>query len=381
MPSYDVVVVGLGAMGSAAASALAARGLRVLGIEQFTPAHDLGSSHGDSRIIRQAYFEHPSYVPLLQEAYRLWEELEVRSGTRLLTLTGGLLLGSPDAGTVTGSRRSAAQWDLPHEMLDAATIRERFGTFAPDDDVVGLYEERAGFVVPEATVTAQLDLARRDGADLRFEERVTGWESTRAGVRVSTEAESYEAGHVVLSPGAWAPRLLDLDVPLRVERQIMHWYTPAGGAERFSAARHPVYVWEEGSGDQVYGFPAREGEGLVKVAFFRRRQLTDPDHVDRVVHPHEIDEMTEWLSHRIPALTRHERAATCLYTVTPDHHFVVGTHPAHANVTVAAGFSGHGFKFTPVIGRIVADLATGVDPGHELGLFDPARSALAASPR
>lgn len=378
MTSYDVAVVGLGAMGSSAARHLAARGLRVVGLEQFGPAHDRGSSHGDSRIIRQAYFEHPSYVPLLQHAYRLWAKLEERTGTRLLTMTGGIMVGRPDSRAVTGSRRSAEQWNLPHELLDADAIRQRFPTLTPADDEVALHEDRAGFVVPEATVRAQVDAAREDGADLRFGEPVTGWRATGSGVRVTTASETFDAGHLVLAAGAWAPRLLDLPIDLRVERQVLHWYAPTGGTDPFAASRHPVWIWEDPDGDEVYGFPARDGEPDVKVAFFRRPVPADPDHVDRVVHPEEVDEMTTTLAGKLPALARHTRAATCLYTLTPDGHFVVGRHPAHPQVSVAAGFSGHGFKFTPVIGEVLADLATEGTTGHDIGLFDPTRRALLA---
>lgn len=371
-----MIVVGLGAMGSSAAMHLATRGVRVLGLEQFTPGHDKGSSHGDSRIIRQAYFEHPAYVPLIQQAYRLWAELEDRAGTHLLTLTGGLLIGPADSATITGGLRSAQRWGLPHEMLDAATIRSRHPTFTPGDELVGLYEQRAGFVVPEEAVRAQIRVAARDGATLRFGERVVSWEPTGTGVRVSTETETFTAGHLVLAAGAWAPRLLGRPTPLAVERQVMHWYEPAGGTKPFAVGHHPVFVWEDSDGDQIYGFPALRGETDVKVTFFRRIVPTDPDHVDRTVHAAEIDELTHALEHKIPSLTRHSRAATCLYTLTPDHHFVVGPHPHRPHVTVAAGFSGHGFKFAPVIGHALADLATRGETDHDISLFDPSRSAL-----
>lgn len=374
MSAYDVAIIGVGAMGSAAARQLAARGSRVLGLEQFSPGHDRGSSHGDSRIIRQAYFEHPSYVPLLRRAYELWEATEVDSGRHLLTLTGGLMIGRPDSATVAGSRRSAQAWDLPHDMLDAAAVHQRFPTFTLAADEVALYESRAGFVVPEDTVRAQIALAQRDGADLRFGERVTDWATDGDGVRIRTATDTYRADRLVLCAGAWAPGLLHLDVALRVERQIMHWFTPDGGIEPFTAAHHPIYVWEHSSGDQIYGFPARDGDRTVKVAFFRRPVRCDPDHVDRTVHPHEIDEITSYVATRLPALTRHDRAVTCLYTLTRDHHFVLGIHPQHPQVVVAAGFSGHGFKFTPVIGEILAHLALDGTTTHDIALFDPARS-------
>jgi monomeric sarcosine oxidase len=373
MTGYDVAIIGLGAMGSAAAHHLAARGARVVGLEQFTPAHDQGSSHGDSRIIRQAYFEHSSYVPLLRRAYELWEAAEAESGRHLLTLTGGLMIGRPEATTVAGTLLSAQTWGLEHEVLDAAAVRRRFPTFALADDEVAVHEERAGFVAPEETVRAHVDLARRHGADLRFGERVLGWDARGDGVEVTTATERFRADRLVVSAGAWAPQLLRLPIPMRVERQIMHWFAPDGGTAPFAADRHPVYVWEDATGEQIYGFPARPGEDTAKVAFFHRPVPTDPDHVDRQVHPEEVREITRYVSTRLLALTRHVRALTCLYTTTPDHHFVLGPHPDHPQVSVAAGFSGHGFKFTPVVGEILADLALQGSTGHDIALFDPVR--------
>ena len=371
--AYDVIVVGLGGMGSAAAHQLSRRGLRTLGLDRFGPAHDRGSSHGGSRIVRQAYFEDPAYVPLLLRAYQLWEQLAADSGTELLTVTGGLMIGAPESRTVAGSVRSAEQWGLAHEMLDAAEIRRRFPTMTPEPSSVALYEAKAGFTRPEATVAAHLDLAARSGAELRFAEPVTGWRGASGGVRVSTGRGEYEAGQLVLCPGAWAPQLLaDLGVPLTVERQVQYWFAPHGGPAAFRPARHPIYIWEYDEGAQFYGFPATE-EGA-KVAFFRGGELCTPETIDRTVHPAEVERMREALRPRIPALAGPLlRAATCMYTDTADEHFVIGRHPAHENVTVACGFSGHGFKFVPVVGEVVADLVTEGATRHPIDLFAPDR--------
>src|SRR3954453_17077285 len=210
-------------MGSGAAADLAARGARVLGLERFGPAHDRGSSHGGSRIIRQAYFEDPSYVPLLRRSYELFDRLAADSSRDLLTRTGGLYLGRPDGPTVGGSLSAAREWDLPHEVLDAAEIRRRFPTMTPADDEGGLYEAVAGFVRPEATVTAHLELAARRGAELRFTEPAVSWTVVSDGVQVIPPAGTYAAGHLVVCPGAWAPEVLaDLGLPLTVERQVMY---------------------------------------------------------------------------------------------------------------------------------------------------------------
>jgi sarcosine oxidase len=380
--SYDVIVIGLGGMGSAAAAHLAARGQRVLGLERYGPAHDRGSSHGGSRIIRQAYFEDPAYVPLLRRSYELFEQLEADTGRHLMTLTGGLYLGLPDSPTVAGSLRAAWDWNLPHEVLEAAEIRRRFPTMTPADDEVGLYEAVAGFVRPEETVSAHLEVAGRRGAELRFEEPALEWAAEGDGVRVTTAAGTYTAGHLVVCPGAWAPELLaDLDVPLTVERQVMYWFQPDGGVGPFTPDRQPI--WIHGTDDlQLYGFPAIDGpEGGVKSAFFRRGEVCTPETIDREVHDEETAVIAERLRRLFPGMPdRLVAAATCMYTTTPDHHFVIAPHPRHERVTVACGFSGHGFKFVPVVGEILADLALAGTTEHPIGLFDPRRPAMTSPP-
>ncbi len=377
---YDVVVLGLGGMGSAAAAHLAARGQRVLGLERFGPAHALGSSHGGSRIIRQSYFEDPAYVPLLQRAYELWRQAGRDSGTDLMTLTGGLYLGAPDSPVVSGSLAAAREWDLPHEVLDATAIRRRFPTFTPAPGDLGLYEDAAGFVRPEASVAAHLELAARRGAELRFDEPALSWTATPGGgVRVRTAAGEYEAGRLVVCPGAWAPQLLaDLEIPLTVERQVMYWFRPSGGVAPFLPDRHPIYIHEGADRRQIYGFPAIDGaDGGAKIAFFRMGAATTPETIDRVVHAEEVDVIAAHLRGVLPALPgRLLHAAACMYTTTPDEHFVIAVHPAHEQVAVACGFSGHGFKFVPVVGEILADLAMNGTTPHPIALFDPARPAL-----
>ncbi|MFD8372432.1 N-methyl-L-tryptophan oxidase [Streptomyces sp. NPDC059688] len=382
-PSYDVVVIGLGGMGGAAAHHLSARGARVLGLERFGPVHSRGSSHGGSRITRQSYFEDPAYVPLLLRAYELYEDLAHATGREIALLCGGVMVGRPESWTVAGSLRSAERWDLPHEMLDAKEIRRRFPTLTPDDDEVALYESRAGLLRPENTVAAHLQLATRQGAALHFEEPVLRWEPYRDGVRVHTAENTYTADHLVICPGAWAPRLLaDVGVPVTVERQVMYWFQPRGGTGRFVPERHPVYIWEDAAGVQVYGFPAIDGpEGGAKVAFFRKGRVTTPETIDRTVHDDEVTAMAEHMARCVPDLPgTFLKAATCMYSTTPDEHFVIARHPVHPeSVTVACGFSGHGFKFVPVVGEILADLALTGSTAHPIGLFDPARLAAAAA--
>ena len=372
--TYDVIVIGLGGMGSAAAYHLAARGQRVLGLEKFTPAHDKGSSHGGSRIIRQSYFEDPAYVPLLLRAYELWDELARDSGRDVYRMTGGLFIGPPDCLTVAGSLRASRQWDLPHDLLDEDEIRQRFPNFTPQPGDIALFEAKAGFARPELTVQAHLDLAEKAGAALRFGEEVIEWSETARGVTVRTAAGTYTAGQVVICPGAWAPQLLaDFGIPITVERQVLYWLDPVGGVEPF--VDHPIFIDEDASGMQIYGFPAIDGpRGGVKVAFFRKGIECTPDTIDRTVHDREICEMRDRAAQLLPALDGPcIHSATCMYSNTPDQHFVIARHPDTENVTVACGFSGHGFKFVPVVGEILADLATTGATTHPISLFDPRR--------
>ncbi|KRE28736.1 methyltryptophan oxidase [Mycobacterium sp. Soil538] len=372
--TFDVIVIGLGGMGSAAAYHLAARGQRVLGLEKFTPAHDRGSSHGGSRIIRQSYFEDPAYVPLLLRAYDLWDRLAVDSGRDVYRMTGGLFLGPPDSLTVAGSLRASREWDLPHELLDANEIRARYPNFTPPPGDVALYEAKAGFARPELTVQAHLELAEKAGATLQFGDEVLEWGETADGVTVRTAATTYTAGQLVICPGAWAPQLLaEFGIPITVERQVLYWLDPVGGTAPF--VDHPIFIHEDSCGMQSYGFPAIDGpRGGVKVAFFRKGVECTPDTIDRTVHSREIREMRETVARLLPALDGPcLHSATCMYSNTPDQHFVIARHPDSDHVTVACGFSGHGFKFVPVVGEILADLAISGATAHPISLFDPRR--------
>ncbi|GAA4729970.1 N-methyl-L-tryptophan oxidase [Isoptericola chiayiensis] len=383
MQHHDVIVLGLGSMGGAAANELAGRGLDVLGLEAFTPGHDQGSAHGGSRIVRQSYFESPEYVPLLRRAYEGWHRLEAESGRDLLTLCGGIYLGDPDSPTYAGSRLAAEEHGLDHEVLDATEIRRRFPTMAPADDAMGLYESAAGYVRPEETVIANAEVAARHGATLRFGERVQRWSATPGGgVEVVTPEGTYGADRLVVTPGAWAPQMLpELELPLSVERMVFYWFTPdfdAVPVERWSQEQHPVYIEETHGNGQIYGFPMTDGPaGGFKLGYFHLGSPTDPDAVDRVVRSDETAEMRRRALELFPHLTGPVvQAKTCLYTVAPDEHFVIGTHPLHDQVAIACGFSGHGFKFVPVVGEILADLTTDGATDSPIGLFDPRRPAL-----
>jgi sarcosine oxidase len=370
---FDVIVIGLGGMGSATAYQLARRGKRVLGLEKYTPAHNLGSSHGKSRIIRQAYFEHPAYVPLLMRAYELWEQIEQETGKNLLTLTGGLMLGLPESETVAGSILSAREHGLEHEILDAREIKRRFPPLQPNPETIALYEKKAGFVHPEHSVSAHLQRATELGATLHFEEPALSWEASGSGVRVTTANGCYEAEKLAIAPGAWATDIFNFNLPLTVERQVMYWFEPIGGIEPFLSDRFPVYIWEADDKVKFYGFPAQDGNG-VKVAFFYKGVACTAESIDRTVKTEEIQQMRQYLAERIPALNSNcLQTSTCLYTNTPDFHFVIAPHPQYSQVAIASPCSGHGYKFASVVGEILADLVIDGKTRHPLDLFAPTR--------
>jgi sarcosine oxidase len=378
--TFDVIILGLGGMGSAAAYHLAGRGLKVLGLEQFTPGHDKGASHGKTRVIRQSYYEDPAYVPLLLRAYELWRQLENESGENLLFEVGGLMLGTETSSVVSGSMRSARTYNLPHEILSAAEITRRFPVLTPEPDIIALYEKRAGFVRPEHCVLAHLDQAGKRGAELHFEEKVLSWTAAPDGdgVTVKTTKGTYEAGRLVISPGPWAPQMLaESGLPFVVERQVLFWFESSVGTTPFLQDRFPIFIWETKNGAQPYGFPAFDGpNGGVKVALYRAPISIPctPETIDRTVHPEEIKTMREAILPLIPSLTgRCLNAVTCMYTNTPDKNFILSQHPRHKQVTIGCGFSGHGFKFASVIGEVLADLAVKGTTSFAIDFLRPGR--------
>lgn len=368
----EVVVVGLGAAGSAALSTLARRGVRVLGLDRFRPPHPHGSSHGRSRVIREAYYESPAYVPLIRRAYELWQALERDGGRPLFRQTGGLMLGHEDGLLVGGARRSAESHGLPFEALDAAEIRRRFPAFHAPAGTVGILEPRAGFLDPEAAIETSLALAQRAGAEVRCEVQVADWHAEPDGIRIETSQGPILAARVVLTAGAWAPALLHgAALPLTIERQVMYWFAPAQ-AERFLPGRLPVFIWEWEPGRLFYGIPDH-GSGF-KVAQHHGGEVTTPEAVRRRVLPDEVGAMRQLLRRYLPDADGPPRdAVTCLYTNTPDHHFVLGPHPAEPRVILGSACSGHGFKFATVLGEVLADLATTGTSAFDLTPFRPGR--------
>lgn len=373
---FDVIVLGLGAMGSAAAYHLASRGVRTLGIEQFTSPHDRGSSHGGSRMIRQAYFESPDYIPLVLRSYDLWRKLEADAGTRLLHITGGLTLGASGGDMVSRTVAAARQHSIPFEVLEGAEVRRRFPAITPLHGDAGVLEPHAGYLIPEEGVRAHLKLAENAGAALHCEEKVLAWQASENGVEVRTSRESYTAAHLVMTVGPWANEELARFFPLRVTRQVMAWMAPRGVIAPFAPERFPVFLMEDADGVPGYGFPAIDGpSGGMKVAVHGSDEVCTPETVDRAIRDEDVAKIRRKLGPRIPALEQGLllRAQTCLYTMTPDETFVIGAHPRIPNCTVACGFSGHGFKFAPVVGEVLADLATTGGTAHPIGIFDPQR--------
>jgi sarcosine oxidase len=366
---HDVAIVGLGAMGSAAALELARRGADVIGFDRHTPPHTFGSSHGDSRIIREAYFESPVYVPMVQRAFELWRVLEAASGTPLLQPTGGLMIGAPGSVLVEGALRSAREHGLSHEVLSANELRARYPVLNPEADMVAVWEPRAGVLAPEKCVQAQLDQARRHGATLCLGDAVSRWQSEDGGVRVFSGSGTHRARHLVIGAGAWASSLLpDLRLPFRIERQVQFWFEPISDAAAFAPQRLPIHLWQYDDGRFFYGFPDL-GAG-VKMSFHHRGEITTADTVRREVSAEEVDEVRRAVQRFVPAAAGRVRASSvCLYTNTPDEHFWIDRHPSHAQVIVASPCSGHGFKFAPVVGEIVADLVEAKPPRFELGAF------------
>jgi sarcosine oxidase len=347
---HDAIVAGLGAHGSAAAYQLAKRGQSVLGFERFARGHTLASFGGLSRIIRLSYYEHPSYVPLLKRAWDLWRELERDSGESLLTQTGGLYMGPPDGELVSGSLASARTHDLEHELLDDA-LRQRYPVFAVDRDWVGVFDVQAGWLAPERSVETHLRMAERHGATLRFTEPVERWERDGEGVRVVTARGDYRARRLVITAGAWLSRLLpELAPHLWVERNVLFWFEPRGELDAF--ARLPVYIIED-TDRLYYGFPYDPANGL-KMAGLHFGDRVDPDTVDREPSATDEERVRAWLRRRMPlANGERRRAQVCLYTNSPDGHFIIDR---EGPVAYASACSGHGFKFASAVGEILADL-------------------------
>ncbi|MFM7107476.1 MAG: N-methyl-L-tryptophan oxidase [Planctomycetaceae bacterium] len=375
MERFDVVVVGTGGMGAAAASHLARLNVRVLGLDRFPVAHDRGSSHGQTRLIRLAYYEHPDYVPLLRRAYDLWRDLEHEAGRTLLVESGLVMAGPPGCDLVAGAERSAGLHGLDLERLAPAEARRRWPAFTMPDDWEAVHEARGGYLSVEECVRAHADAALRAGAELRHGVTVRGWRADGGSLVVDTDRGPVAAGRLVLCPGAWAADLLRLPaIRLRVLRKSLFWYEPApAGRAAHAAGTLPCFAFDA-PGGFFYGFPAIDGRGVKVAEHTGGRDVADPLTVDRGIDDAERRAIESFLGAHLPgACGRLSDHVACLYTMSPDSHFVLGLHPDEPRVAIAAGFSGHGFKFASVVGEVLAHLLLDGRSRHPIGFLSPDR--------
>jgi sarcosine oxidase len=381
--THDVIVVGLGAMGSATTWQLATHGVDVLGIDRFSPPHGLGSSHGDTRITRLATAEGPEYVPLARRSQALWRDLESRTGRTLLVQCGGLVMGVPGSTSQHGipafadaTRAVAERAGVPVEELDAGEVRRRYEVFSTTDER-GILEPTAGYLLASSCISAHLEVAESHGAENRFDERVLAWTSDGKTVRVETSRGRYDAAALVVAAGPWIGELVpSIAQHFTVQRQVQYWFDAGEAATAYQ--RLPVFIWMHGTkpGQYFYGFPeGAGGRSGVKVATERTDGITSPDDVSRDVPRDEPTRFhSEHLDGRLPGLsTRCLHEAVCLYTVTRDFAFVIDNHPDYNNVHVVSPCSGHGFKHAAAVGEIVAELVTTGRTSIDLSAFSLAR--------
>ena len=366
---YDVIVVGVGGMGSATLYNLARRGKRVLGLERYDVPHDMGSSHGYTRIIRLAYYEHPSYVPLLKRAYELWDDIQRTAGEKLLYTTGSIDAGPAGSWVFNGSFQSCVEHDLPHELLSGKELAQRFPGYCLPPDHMALLQPQGGFLVPERCTVAFVEAAHALGATVRAREKILRWQPLGDGVQVITERAQYEADRLIITAGAWNSQLLPILQGLAVpERQVLAWFQPRR-PQFFGRDRFPVFnlLVEEG---RYYGFPVHGVPGFKVGKYHHFQEHMDADHMER--QPRDEDEqMLRAFTDRYfpqasgPTMT----LKACMFTNTPDSHFIIDSYPGCPQVSFAAGFSGHGYKFASVIGEILGDLASSGRTRHPIDLF------------
>jgi sarcosine oxidase len=370
---FDVIIIGLGAVGSASLYQLAKKDIKVLGIDQFSPPHTFGSSHGGTRIIRQAFgSQGEEYVPIVLRSYDIWREIEKETGKNLLTITGGLTLGfyNRDAEHDEASRymsntiQCAKKFNIAHKILDPKELQQQFPQFKFHGNEIGYYEEKAGFLRPELCIEAQLELAEKYGALIHKNEKIL--EIIPAGnneLVVKTEKSVYVTRKIVLSVGSWIAYFLPSYAHLfKMYRQVLYWFNPQNKYELFKPDKCPIFIWTftDGSNNFLYGFPAVDGkQGGVKVATEQCIESTNTDSINREVSQQEIDTMYEmYIKNHLNVSNECIKAQTCLYTVTPDSNFIIDTHPEHSNIIIASPCSGHGFKHSAAVGEILAELAT-----------------------
>lgn len=370
---YEIIVIGVGGMGSATAHHLARRGVDVLGLERFDVPHTEGSSHGITRIIRLPQYEDPAYVPLVRRSLELWRELDERAPRQLFHRTGTVDFGHPGSDLVRGAKESCEVHGIDHEVLSGTEVVERFPGYSIPGDYRAVYQPEGGFLHSEQCIVAHTEAAHRNGATIRARERVEGWTADGSGVRVSTDRGEYTAETLVATAGAWTGQLLPALAPyLEPERQVLGWFQPTA-PDHFAPDQFPVFVADVPEG-HYYGFPVYEIPGFKLGKFNHREETGSPAEIG-----HEPTREDEHLLRRFaeayvpggngPTM----KLSTCMFTNTPDEDFLIDTHPDHENVVVGAGFSGHGFKFATVVGEILADLATAGVTEHPIDTFGLSR--------
>lgn len=366
---YNVIVIGVGGAGSATIYELARRGKRVLGLERFDIPHDMGSSHGYTRIIRLAYYEHPSYVMLLRRAYELWRAIQQRAGEQLLHVTGSIDGGPPDSWVFKGSLQSCVEHDLPHEVLTGAELSRRFPGYRLPRETLSVFQPDGGFLVPERCIVSYVTAAIAEGAEIHGREQVLEWQPVSGGVRVTTGRGIYEADRLVITAGAWNEQLLPLLHGLAVpERQVLIWQQPER-PELFTPDRFPVFnlLLPEG---RFYGFPVHGVPGFKLGKYHHFEEAGPADSIDREVHPYDEAMLRDFTSRYFPdAAGPTMTLKSCMFTNTPDNHFIIDLHPDYPQVSFTSPCSGHGFKFVSVIGEIMADLAERGETRHNIDLF------------
>ncbi|HEX9513970.1 MAG TPA: N-methyl-L-tryptophan oxidase [Puia sp.] len=368
---FDVIVLGLGANGSSALYHLSKTHQKVAGIDRFTPPHAFGSSHGESRIIRQAYYENPVYVPFIKEAYHCWEEIEHVSGEKLFLKTGGLMLGREDTGLIRGSILSAETHSIAYEYLDKADLQKRFPAFKPTADTVGVLEKEAGILFPEKCITSFLTQAQKNGAAVQYEEKALNIIPAGDKVEISTSKGTYITGKLIISAGAWVGELVagidrpepaanggNLRLPLTIARQVLYWFTNKNSRQQvhLQPSHFPVYLWEYLPGKMFYGFPDL-GKGI-KIARHHGGDLILPDELTQEISSFEKEDMQAIVDKYLKMEALLNSSAVCMYTNTPDGDFIIDHHPEYNNILIASPCSGHGFKFSSLTGKLLSELAT-----------------------
>lgn len=357
IPAFDVIVVGLGATGGAAFYHLARSGSRVLGIDAASPPHDGGSSHGATRIYRQAYYEAPEYVPLALRALELWLELERATGQKLFVQTGGLTIGPSDGELVSGALLSAHTYSIPHQVLDTKGVRERFPAFAPPPGTTALFEPTAGVLFVEACITAHIALGAGHGGEIRTNEQVVAIESHPGHMVVRTRAGRYHCGRVIVAAGAWTPHLLGLDGAFRITREVVHWFRSHSNTA--SAPECPVSMIQFGAGPIFYSIPDF-GMGF-KAGLHHAGPVTNP--TEPFPPASDADAVADLVASLVPgAAGPLISSAPCYYTTTADHHFAIGPLAHDPRIVIASACSGHGFKFAPALGEHLAAMAHAPKP-------------------